>query len=156
MRQYEVIYILRPDVDDEVANDVKTRMGGIVEAGGGKINQHETWGRKKLAYAVRRHPKGIFMYLLFEGEPACVAEVERTLRLIEPVMKHQMVRLDGAATGIRPFMTDSGEGGPTEEEGDSPMGGRAPWARAGRGDDEGGPDEETGRGAEPSEDEARV
>ncbi len=98
LREYETIYILRPDVTRETTEGLATRIGEVVKAGG-TMQRVENWGRRKLAYTVSKHKRGIYVYLKYAGSGDIVTEIERTLNLQESVMKFQTVKLsDDAAT----------------------------------------------------------
>ena len=92
-REYETIYILRPNVDGDEADKVAERVRDVFEKGGGKITKVDTWGKRKLAYTIKKHTRGIFIHLTFVAPDDLVAELERNLRLAEPVMRFQTIRL---------------------------------------------------------------
>lgn len=106
MRRYETIYILRPDVDEGVHVEIRDRVEGLIKDAQGNIELHESWGRKKLSYYVKKHNKGHFMYVVYAGVPTLVAELERNLRLAEPVIKYQTVRLEDDTEVVRPFAAE--------------------------------------------------
>lgn len=94
LREYETIYILRPEtVSDKVA-EVNTRVRGIIETGGGKVINLDNWGKRRLAYEVKKELKGIYLYWLYLGSPEIVAEFERNLRMLDPVIRYMTVRRD--------------------------------------------------------------
>lgn len=94
MRKYETIFIAHPDlVEDEVKGLVeKTR--GIIESLNGQLIKVEEWGRRKLAYKVKKVTKGYYVLVHFLGNGEVLAEIERNLRLWDGVLKYQSVRLD--------------------------------------------------------------
>lgn len=94
-RHYETIYILRANVDTEDAARVATRMTEVIERLGGKITKVDNWGRRKLAYPIRKQTRGVFVYLKYAGYSDLVAEVERNLRLFEQVIRYMTVVLEG-------------------------------------------------------------
>ncbi len=96
LREYETIYILRPDVTRETTEGLATRIGDVVKDGGA-MQRVENWGRRKLAYAVSKHKRGIYVYMKYAGSGDIVTEVERTLNLQESVMKFQTVKLSDEA-----------------------------------------------------------
>ena len=93
MREYETIYIVRPDATEDMVAGTAARLRGAVEKTEGKVLQIKSWGKRKLAYEVRKQLKGIYIYSRYLGEQDLVAEVERTLRMIEAVIKYQTVKL---------------------------------------------------------------
>lgn len=94
-REYETIYILRPDVTTEDAARVAARVPEVVERLGGKVTKVDNWGKRRLAYAIGRHIRGIMVYVKYAGYSDLVAEIERNLRLFDTVIRYQTVRLEG-------------------------------------------------------------
>ena len=93
-RLYEVMFIVRPDVVDEELDKLVAGFEGTVTSGGGVIKQTEKLGRRKLAYTVRKFNDGNYILLTIEANGAVVAELERRLRVTEPVIKFITVRMD--------------------------------------------------------------
>jgi small subunit ribosomal protein S6 len=92
-REYETIYILRPDVARESQEKIAQRMGEAVSREGGKLTTIENWGRRQLAYAVKKSKRGVYVYVKYVGGGAAVAEVERNLRMLDDVLKYQTVQV---------------------------------------------------------------
>lgn len=92
-REYETIYILRPDVDNEGAEKVQQRVYDVLQREKGQLVKLETWGRRKLAYPVKKQRNGVYFYARFIGKGGLVAELERNLKLTDSVMKYQTVVL---------------------------------------------------------------
>ena len=93
-RSYEVMFIVRPDVVDEELDKLIAGFEATVTNGGGVVKQTEKWGRRKLAYTVRKFNDGNYMLMTIEADGAVVAELERRLRVTEPVIKFITVRMD--------------------------------------------------------------
>lgn len=94
MREYETIYVIKPDVEDTAAIAFITKMKGLVEREGGKHLKITNWGRRKLAWERNKQQKGMFVHHKYLGKPGIVAEYERTLAIEETVMLRQTVLLD--------------------------------------------------------------
>ena len=92
-REYETIYILRPDVDSEAAEKVQQRVYEVVARENGQMMKLESWGRRKLAYPVAKQRTGVYFYARFIGKGGLVQELERNLKFIDSVMKYQTVLL---------------------------------------------------------------
>ena len=92
-REYETIYILRPNAGEEAADKVSTRLVELVDREQGKLTQVNAWGRRRLAYKIRGHGKGVFYHLVYLGYPGLVEELERNLRMFDAVLKYQTVKL---------------------------------------------------------------
>jgi small subunit ribosomal protein S6 len=93
-RVYEVMFIVRPDVADEDLDKLVAGLEQTVANGGGTVKSTEKLGRRKLAYLVRKFNDGNYVLLTIEAGGALVAEVERRLRVSEPVIKFITVRMD--------------------------------------------------------------
>jgi small subunit ribosomal protein S6 len=92
-REYETIFILKPDVSNEVIGATNTKIRGVVEAGGGTLLKIENWGRRKLAYEVKKQLKGIYVFFRYLGDPGLVEEVERNLHLTDSVIRQYSVKI---------------------------------------------------------------
>ncbi len=94
-RAYETIYVLRPDVAKEAATKVSHRVQEVVEREGGKLTLVETWGRRQLAYPVKKFKRGVYVYVQYVSGGGLVSELERNLRMLDEVIKFQTVLVSG-------------------------------------------------------------
>jgi len=92
-RNYEVMFIVRPDMVDEDLNKLISTLESSVTSAGGTVKS-EVWGKRRLAYRVGKFNDGIFVLMMIEATGAIVHEVERRLRVTEPVIKFLTVRTD--------------------------------------------------------------
>jgi small subunit ribosomal protein S6 len=92
-REYEAIYVLRPDVARDNAARIAGRVEEVVGREGGKLTLVETWGRRLLAYPVSKHKRGVYVYLRFVGTGNVVSELERNLRMQDDVLKYLTIKL---------------------------------------------------------------
>ena len=93
-RLYEAMFIVRPDVVDEEIDKLIAGFTASVTGGGGVVKSVEKMGRRKLAYLVRKFNDGNYVLMTIEAEGPVVAELERRLRVSEPVIKFITVRID--------------------------------------------------------------
>ncbi len=93
-RKYEVMFILRPDIEAEEAEKLIAGFEATIEKGNGRLISNEKLGNRRLAYTVRKFNDGNYNLLTLEGDGALVAELERRLRVTEPVIKFITVRMD--------------------------------------------------------------
>jgi small subunit ribosomal protein S6 len=105
-REYETIYIMRPDVARDAAAKVAGRVDEVVTREGGRMTLVETWGRRVLAYPVHKHKRGVYVFVKYLGGGALVNELERNLRMLDDVIKYQTVQtgidIDAAGVEINP------------------------------------------------------
>ncbi len=93
VREYETIYLLKPEIPDEQVEEIKERLRGVVAREGGKVIRFTNQGKRKTAFPVARQQKALFMHCLYVGKPGLVQEFERNLRMIDGVTRFQSVRL---------------------------------------------------------------
>lgn len=92
-REYETIYVVRPDVTTENAARIARRVEDVVARERGKLTRVETWGRRQLAYAVGPHRRGVYVYVKYVGVGQIVTELERNLRMLDDVIKFITVQV---------------------------------------------------------------
>jgi small subunit ribosomal protein S6 len=93
-RTYEVMFIVRPDMEEADVDKLIAGLEQTITNGGGSIKSTEKLGRRKLAYMVRKFNDGNYILLVIEAGGSLIAEVERRLRVTEPVIKFITVRTD--------------------------------------------------------------
>lgn len=91
MREYDVVFIVNPDLEEAAFNEVIERVQGWITNAGGTIEKVDLWGKRKLAYAIRKQTEGQYVLLKTQMEPAFCAELERNLRFLEPVMRFLLI-----------------------------------------------------------------
>lgn len=91
LREYETIYILRPDTQNDRVAEVNQRVRGIIESQGGVVLNVDNWGKRKLAYEIKKELKGIYLFWSYLGSPQVVTEFERNMRMIDPVIRYMTV-----------------------------------------------------------------
>ena len=92
MREYEVLYIVRADLDDDKVQDAVRRVNTLIERSGGTIDRTNLWGKRKLAYEVKHQKDGSYVLQDFKLEPDRVPELEAGLKITEEVLRHLIVR----------------------------------------------------------------
>ena len=93
-RSYEVMFIVRPDMADEDVDKIVSTLESNATAAGAKLKNTERMGKRRLAYMVRGFNDGIYLLMTVEAEGNVIHEVERRLRVSEPVIKFITVRVD--------------------------------------------------------------
>lgn len=94
MREYEIVYIVQPDATTERELEIHGRMDSAVEGGGGRLLLRDDWGKRKLAYEIRKFQKGHYFQANFLGDGKFVGEVERLLRIDADVLRFLVVVAD--------------------------------------------------------------
>jgi small subunit ribosomal protein S6 len=91
MRTYELVVIVHPDLDDEAVNQAIDKIKGWIDTGKGKITEVQEWGKRRLAYPIQKQYEGLYYFLKLELDPANNAELERNIRILEPVMRYMLI-----------------------------------------------------------------
>jgi len=99
-RTYELMFIVRPDMAEEEQDKLLSTLEAAVTSSGGQVKNVERMGKRRLAYTVRKFNDGVYMLLTVEGSGGMVHELERRLRVTEPVIKFLTVRIDEAQKRI--------------------------------------------------------
>ena len=100
MHPYELMVILNPEVDDRTVQPTLDKFLGVVTANGGKIDNVDVWGRRRLAYEIQKKSEGVYAVVNFTADSATTVELERQLRLSESVMRTKVLRADEAVARI--------------------------------------------------------
>jgi small subunit ribosomal protein S6 len=93
-REYETIFILRPDTNQDGIQTVNTRIRSVIDSMGGRLLKLDNWGKRKLAYEVKKQLKGIYLYWQYLGNSGTVEEIERNLRMLDSVIRYYTVKVD--------------------------------------------------------------
>lgn len=94
MKAYELLYIIRPDLDEEATTALVERLGGVVTSHGGANLTIEKWGKRRLAYEIEDYKEGQYILMNFEGEGSTSQEVERVMKISDDVIRFLTVRKD--------------------------------------------------------------
>ena len=94
MRIYEELFIIKPDVPDEEADQFVENLQSHLASAGAAVDKVEKWGKRRLAYRVEKYREGAYVLIQFSGGPEIVKELERRLRVSDSVLKFITVRID--------------------------------------------------------------
>lgn len=94
MRSYELVFIVNPEVDEDDLTAVRERVEGLIERSSGKVTKVEPWGLRRLAYPLQKQGEGQYVLMQLDIEAQGVAELERDLGLVEPILRHLIVRVE--------------------------------------------------------------
>ncbi len=93
-RQYELVYILPPDVIDQQVTELHEQLEAVVSRMSGQIERMENWGRRKLAYEIGHHKEGVYVLEVINGSGELMKELDRRLKVMDQVLRHLVVRVD--------------------------------------------------------------
>lgn len=92
MRAYELMYIVRPDLDEDAVAETMEKFNQLIAANQGEVESSSRWGKRRLAYEVKKFREGIYILVRFKGEPATEKELERILKISDEVIKFLIIR----------------------------------------------------------------
>lgn len=93
MRKYEIIFIVK-SLEEEATNNVIEKFAKLIATNGGKIDKEDRWGKKRLAYEIKKEAEGFYVIFYVTCEPACVNECDRVMKITDEILKHMIVRTD--------------------------------------------------------------
>ena len=93
MRKYEVLFIVK-SLDEEATNAVIDKFSKLIAANGGEIVKEDRWGKKRLAYEIKKEIEGFYVIFYVTCPPACVDECDRVMKITDEILKHMIVRSD--------------------------------------------------------------
>ncbi|WP_160680324.1 30S ribosomal protein S6 [Clostridium sp. C8-1-8] len=92
MRKYETIFILHPTLEEEVVKSSIEKFKGVIENGGGTIDNVDFWGKRKLAYEISKVNDGYYTLINFTAGPELPRELDRIFRITDGVLRHIIVK----------------------------------------------------------------
>lgn len=92
MNQYEVLYVITPELDEEADKVVMDKFADIITANGGEIEKTEVWGKRRLAYPIDYKTEGFYVLVTFNANPELPRELERNMRNDERLMRYMVTR----------------------------------------------------------------
>lgn len=116
LREYETIFLVKPDLTDDSVDKLKERVRGIVSRDGGKMIRFTVWGKKKTMYPIAKQPRAIYVHAHYLGAKGMVAEIERNLRNYDEVTRFLSVKLaEEVDPETRPVLDDVKMSGDMDE-----------------------------------------
>jgi small subunit ribosomal protein S6 len=105
LRDYELVVVLSPSLGDEGFPASIERISGVIQGNGGEIKNVDQWGRRRLAYPIKRNIEGFYAVTKFAAEPTAIRALENNLDLAEDVLRHLVIKLDN----IKPYRGKPGK-----------------------------------------------
>jgi small subunit ribosomal protein S6 len=93
VRQYELVFIVHPDLDDDALNEVIAQVSSWISDEDGEITNTELWGKRKLAYPIRKQLEGFYVVMQTKMTMTVDSQLERNFRLLEPVMRYSIIAI---------------------------------------------------------------
>jgi small subunit ribosomal protein S6 len=116
LREYETVFLVKPDLTDDAVDKIKERLKSIVNREGGKHLRFTVWGKKRTMYPIAKQPRAIYVHSHYLGASGLVAEVERNLRNLDEVTRFLSVKLnDEVDPESRPVLEDVKMAGDVDE-----------------------------------------
>ncbi|MCI6756944.1 MAG: 30S ribosomal protein S6 [Lachnospiraceae bacterium] len=96
MNKYELAVVVNAQIDDEARTATVDKCKQLIERFGGKVNDVDDWGKKKLAYEIQKMTEAYYYFIHFDAEGAAIAEIESRMRIMDNVIRYLCVRQDEA------------------------------------------------------------
>ena len=94
MRDYELVYVVKPVLDEETREGVQNKIKEIIETNGGEVTKVDAWGNRKLAYPIAKFAEGFYTLVNFKASVELPKELDRNLKINENVIRHMVVVCD--------------------------------------------------------------
>lgn len=94
MRKYEIMYIVRPDLDEEGRKALIERFNKVLTDNGAEIEKVEEMGMRRLAYEIKKYREGYYVVVVLNSEPVAVQEFDRLAKINDDIMRFMIIRLD--------------------------------------------------------------
>ncbi|MBY0097557.1 30S ribosomal protein S6 [Mesobacillus maritimus] len=92
MRKYEIMYIIRPNIEDEAKKALIERFNGILTDNGAEVTETKDWGKRRLAYEINDFRDGFYQILQVNAAPAAVDEFSRLAKISEDIIRHMVIK----------------------------------------------------------------
>lgn len=93
MNKYEVMFIAKPLEDAEV-DPIAEFVSNLIKKNGGNVEKVDRWGKRHLAYPVKKQTDGNYVLINFEADPAVIKEIDRVMKIQDNILKHLIVKID--------------------------------------------------------------
>ena len=119
MKPYELLLIITPDHDEKEAEALSDQVKGIIE-NGGTLLKLDPWGKKRLAYPIRKRSEGYYVLYIFESAPSFVAELNQALHVIEAILRYMIVQYEDDIDKLKAELAAEAEPSTSEVEQPTP------------------------------------
>ena len=94
MRNYELMYIIKPDVDEEKLAEVVEKYNNLIANNKGEVVTADKWGKRRLAYEIKDYREGIYMLVNFKGEAETAQEIDRIMKISDEILRFMILNRD--------------------------------------------------------------
>ena len=94
MPSYELICIVNPNINEEILPETINRVSDIVKKAGGTVNEVSQWGRKKLAYPIKKFSEGNYILAKLQTDTPSIKKIDASLRLNDEILRHLVIRVN--------------------------------------------------------------
>ena len=94
MRNYETMFIVKPDLEEEERDEIITRIKNVITKNNGEISDEDIWGTRKLAYEIEEYPTGYYVLLEFRGDNDVIDNLEYDFRILDNILKYLIINKD--------------------------------------------------------------
>jgi len=94
LREYEVMYIIKPNFEEDKYTEIIEKYNALIQANGGEILKVEPWGKRRLAYEIQKLREGYYVLLRINGEPELPRELERNFKIADEIMRYLVIRVE--------------------------------------------------------------
>ena len=115
MNPYELLLIITPDYDENEAEALTDQVKGIIE-NGGTLLKVDPWGKKRLAYPIRKRNEGYYVLYIFECAPSFVAELNQSLRVIDTILRYMVVQYEDDINKLKADLAAETEQAESDDE----------------------------------------
>lgn len=92
MRKYETLFILNPSLEDDILKANVEKFKGVIENGGGTVDNIDSWGKRKLAYEINKVSEGYYTLINFSADSELPKELDRIFRITDGIVRHLIIR----------------------------------------------------------------
>ena len=94
MRKYELVYIISPELDEEKMGAIIEKFNTVITDNDGEVLKTDKWGRRKLAYEIKKKTEGVYVLVNYQGETIVTDELDRLLKINEGILKHMIIKIE--------------------------------------------------------------
>ncbi len=92
LRNYEMVYIVKPDLEEEQVNEVVEKFSALISKDGGEVVAVDNWGKRRLAYEIKDFREGNYFLVNFKGLPTTARELDRVLKISDEILRFMIIR----------------------------------------------------------------